>query len=248
MNTKDLANKIEYFDNCYRRGEAKVSDKKFDHLEANLRRIDPNNSYFHQRRTLPSLDNGNYQEWLEEKILPDTRLIIEPKIDGVAIALSYEEGRLVKAITRKGIDKTESIKTIKNIPHRLPTHIDIQLRGELYGPNLSGSKSQALAAGHLRKKVPTGKGLSFCAFQIFNTELNHSSQLIELQQLGVEIPESETTNRTSQVDLYVQLWKEGKLFKQYPTDGIVIKINSRKLQKQLGENSVCPNWAFAVKG
>ena len=82
----------------------------------------------------------------------------------------------------------------------------------------------------------------------FNNDHNHSSQLIELQQLGFEIPESETTNRTSQVDLYVQMWKEGKLFKQYPTDGIVIKINSRKLQKQLGENSVCPNWAFAVKG
>ena len=224
-----------------------MSDKPFDHLEANLRRVDLHNSYFHQKRVLLRIDNGDYQEWLEEKILPNTRLIIEPKIDGVAIALDYEAGTLVKAISRKGQNKTDVIKTIRNIPLRLPIKIDIQIRGELYWPNLICSKSQILSERNLRKKIPTGVGLRFCAFQIFNTDLNHSIQLVELKQLDFEIPESETTKRTSQVDLYVQLWKEGKLFKQYPTDGLVIKVNSRKLQKQLGENNVYSNWAYAVK-
>ena len=107
-----------------------------------------------------------------------------------------------------------------------------------------GATSKSLVAGYLRKKVYIGKGLSFCAFQIFSTNLNHSSQLTELEQLGFEIPESETTNWTSQVDLYVQLWKERKLFHQYPTDGIVIKVNSRKFQKQLVETSYVSNLGF----
>ena len=223
-----------------------MSKKQFYHLKANLRRIDPKNSFINQGRNLLSIDNGNYKEWLEEKILPDTRLIIEPKIDGCAIALSYVAGVLVKAINRKGKDKTEAIKRIKNIPYRLPVDISIQLRGELYDPNSRGTTSKSLVAGYLRKKVHIGKGLSFCAFQIFSTNLNHSSQLKELEQLGFKIPEFEITNRTSQVDLYLQLWKEGKLFQQYPTDGIVIKVNSRKFQKQLGETSNYQNWAYAV--
>ena len=223
-----------------------MTDKKFDHLEANLNRVDPASSYFHQKRKLLSLNHGNHQDWLEERILSDTRLIIEPKIDGVSIALSYEYGALVKVISRKEKDKTENIKIIKNMPHQLPVKIDIQIRGELYAPNLKRAKSQALATEHLRKNFPSGEGLAFCAFQIFNTDLNHYSQLLALDQLGFEIPESETIKSTSQVDLYVQLWKEKKLFEQYPNDGLVLKVNSRKLQKRLGENSVSPNWAYAV--
>ena len=224
-----------------------MGNKQFEHLERNLRRKYPSNIYFHQKETLLSFDNGNLQELLEEKLLPDTRLIIEPKIDGFAISLHYESGNLIKAITRTGIDKTDEIKTIKNIPHRLTAKIDIQLRGELYGPNLTRTQSQSLAAGHLRMKDPTGKGLFFCALQIFNVDLNHFSQLKELEKLGFEIPENETTNRTCHVDLYVELWKEGKLFQKYPTDGIVIIVNSRKLQKQLGANSESPNWAYVIK-
>ena len=52
---------------------------------------------------------------------------------------------MVKAITRKGKNKTEALKTIKNIPQKLPINVDIQLRGELYGHRLTNTKSQALA-------------------------------------------------------------------------------------------------------
>ena len=162
--------------------------------------------------------------------------------------LSYEKGVLKKAISKQGTDKTEAIRTIKNIPLQLPIEEDIQIRGELYGPGLEPARSQRLAAGHLRKKVPTGEGLAFCAFQILNSDLNHSIQLLELEKLGFEIPESEFTKfSTSEVELYRKLWLQRKLFNNYPTDGIVVKVNSRRLQKQLGENSVCPNWALAIK-
>ena len=247
IHASDLASIVKKLDSAYRSGNALVSDQQFDHLLTNLRRVDPDNAIFKGSQLL-RLANGNYKKWLQDTILPDTRLIIEPKIDGCAIALSYEKGALKKAISRKGTDKTETLRTIQNIPSTLPIDQDIQIRGELYGPGLEPARSQRLAAGHLRKKVPTGEGLAFCAFQILNSDLNHSIQLLELEKLGFEIPESEFTKfSTSEVELYRKLWLQGKLFNNYPTDGIVIKVNSRKLQKQLGESSVAPNWAYAVK-
>ena len=115
----------------------------------------------------------------------------------------------------------------------LPINIGIQIRGELYGHRLIPTKSQALAGGHLRKKIPTGDGLSFCSFEILNTELNKHTQLIQLKKLGFEVPEHKFTNYLSEVDIYRKLWLEGRLFSSYPMDGFVLTVNSRKLQKQL---------------
>ena len=130
-----LTKTIKGFDIYYRKGQAKISDQEFDLLVSNLRRIDPSNSYFYQNKVLPSMGNGRYEEILET-LRPDTRLVLTPKLDGCAVGLMYSKGVLVKAITRKGKDKTEALKTIKNIPHKLPIPIDIQLRGELYGDGL----------------------------------------------------------------------------------------------------------------
>ena len=112
---------------------------------------------------------------------------------------------------------------------------------------LEPARSQRLAAGLLRKKEPTGEGLAFCAFQILNGELNYYSSLEVLKKLGLEIPAAEHTN-PSAVEMYRQFWKEGKLFSSYPTDGIVLSVNSRKLQKQLeNKYSTCPRWQYAIK-
>ena len=131
---------IKEFDISYRQGKAKISDQEFDSLVRNLKRIDPDNSYFHQNKVLPSMSNGNYEVFLET-LLPDSRLIITPKLDGCTVGLYYSKGKLVKAITRKGKNKTEALKTIKNIPQKLPINVDIQLRGELYGHGLTNTKS-----------------------------------------------------------------------------------------------------------
>ena len=200
----NLSKTIKEFDVSYRQGRAKISDQEFDSLVRNLKRIDPNNSYFHQNKVLPSMGNGNYEEFLET-LLPDTRLILTPKIDGCAVGLMYTKGKLVKAITRKGNDKTEALKTIKNILHKLPINIDIQIRRELYGHGIIPTKSQALASGHLREKIPTGDGLSFCSFEILNSELNKHTQLIQLKKLGFEVPEYKFTNFFSEVDIYKAL-------------------------------------------
>ena len=111
-------------------GSALVSDKEFDQLENNLRRIDPKNDCLNQKLVLPSLDNGQPDEFLEN-LLPDTRLIITPKIYGVAIAQQYKNGCLIKAISRKGKDITDALRTVKNIPHNIPTNATLHVRGEL---------------------------------------------------------------------------------------------------------------------
>ena len=246
MNTKDLANKVKFLDQQYREGKASVTDAVFNKLENNLRRVAPDDDYFNQNLVLPSLENGRLDEFLEN-LLPDTRLIITPKIDGCAIALSYENGSLVKAISRKGRDVTAALGTVKNISHNIPTQSTFHVRGELYAPGLEPARSQRIASGLLRKKDPTGEGLAFCALQILNGELNYHSSLEALQKLGFETPASEHAN-PSDVAMYRQFWKEGKLFNTYPTDGIVLSVNSRKLQKQLeNKYSTCPRWQYAIK-
>ena len=89
--------------------------------------------------------------------------------------------------------------------------------------------------------------MAFCSFQILNGELNYYSSLEVLKKLGFEIPAAEHTNPAG-IEMYRQFWKEGKLFSNYPTDGIVLTVNSRKLQKQLeNKYSTCPEWQYAIK-
>ena len=70
----------------------------------------------------------------------------------------------------------------------------VEIRGELYGPNLTRTKSQALATGHLRKKVPTGHGLSFVAYEILGSTANEIDDIKRLESWFFEVP---PTNRTA---------------------------------------------------
>ena len=81
-----LEERIKYYDEEYRAGRALITDTQFDQLEKNLLRIDPNCDYFTNKKALPlpSLPKDRIEEFLEG-LLPNTRLLIEPKIDGCAI-------------------------------------------------------------------------------------------------------------------------------------------------------------------
>ena len=96
-----------------------MSDNQFIQLEANLYRVKKDNDYFHSKYSLLHLDHHSYNRWLAETLLPGTRLIIEPKIIGVAISLSYEGGHLVKAISKSGLEKKQAILKNKNVPIQL---------------------------------------------------------------------------------------------------------------------------------
>jgi len=87
-----------------------------------------------------------------------------------------------------------------------------------------------------------------CAFQKLNSTLNQYESKKSLSKLGFTIPLDISCNFTSQVQVFRKQWLEGKLFRKYPTDGIVVKINSRKLQL-MGEKSNLdyPYWQVAIK-
>ncbi len=163
-------------------------------------------------------------------MLPDTRLLIEPKIDACAIAIKYVNGKLGKTTSRKGIDVSDKIKTIKSIPQEINIRSSFVVSGELFTQQETSSYSQKIASGYLRSRdfKPNPK-ICFCAFQIINTETNEHESLIYCRQLGFTIPKFVEANRTSQVEKFRQAWLNGKLFNEYPNDEILIRINFRKL-------------------
>ncbi len=244
-----LEERIDWYDYNYRNGNALISDRQFDHLEKNLLRTNPDCDYFKKKNKLflPSLEKNSLDEFLKG-LLVDTRLLIEPKIDGCAVALQYSNGTLKKAISRKGNDVTSKLIKVQDIPNNLPVRGVLQVRGELYAPNQSPNISQRIASGFLRAKEGFPGSLSFCAFQILNSTLNQYESKKNLSKLGFTIPQDISCNFTSQVQVLRKEWLKGKLFKKYPTDGIVVKINSRKLQLIREKSNLdYPYWQVAIK-
>ena len=246
-----LEERIEWYDHNYRMGTPLITDEQFDKLEANLYRVNPEANYFSKKTILPlpSLPKDSIDDFLEG-LLPDTRLIIEPKIDGCAIAIQYIDGELVKAIARKGGDVTNKIKDIPDVPSKINIKGLIQIRGELFNPSEyeRPTYSQRQAGGYLRAAASKSDHLSFCSFQIINGRLNQHDSLKYLKKLGFTIPEYKSLNFTTQVEMYRKQWADKKLFNNYPTDGIVVKINSRKLQL-IREKSyeTYSHWQMAIK-
>ena len=208
-----LEERIEWYDYNYRNGNALISDTQFDQLEKNLLRIDPNCDYFSNKNklVLPSLENSSIDEFLKG-LLPDTRLLIEPKIDGCAIALQYRNGILEKAISRKGTDFTSKIAKVEDISNEIPIRGVFQVRGELYAPNQSSNFSQKSASGFLRANEGFVETLSFCSFQILNSRLNQHEAKKHLKKLGFSTPKDVYCNFISQVQIFKKQWLDKKLF------------------------------------
>ena len=246
-----LEERIEWYDHNYRMGTPLISNAQFDQLEANLYRVNPKANYFTKKTILPlpSIPKDRIEEFIEG-LLPNTRLIIEPKIDGCAVAIQYMNGELVKAINRKGKDITNKLKKIPDVPNKIAIKGLFQVRGELFAPSeyKRANYSQRLAAAYMRAADSKSDHLSFCSFQIINGKLNQHESLVYLKKLSFTTPQYKSLNFTSQVEMFRKQWTDKKLFTNYPTDGIVIKINSRKLQL-LREKSyeVYPFWQMAIK-
>ena len=137
---------------------------------------------------------------------------------------------------------------VKNVPNHLSLSGVLQVRGELYAPNQTPNTSQRMASGFLRAKEGFSESLSFCAFQILNSKLNQYESKKSLSKLGFTIPQDISCTFTSQVQVFRKQWIEGKLFRKYPTDGIVVKINSRKLQLIREKSNLdYPYWQVAIK-
>ncbi len=207
----------------------------------------------------------------------DPTYLCELKIDGLAIALVYEQGRLVRAATRgdgrTGEDVTANVKTLDNVPSRL-TGKDIpeliEVRGEVYFPvegfrQLNESLVAAgkapfanprnAAAGSLRQKDPkitASRPLRLLLHGVGardGFEFSRQSQSYEvLESWGLPTSERyETFKDLAGVHEYIQRYGEHRHSVEHEIDGVVIKIDEIVLQRRLGSTSRAPRWAIAFK-
>ena len=254
--TDFLASEYLRHEQLYRAGLAEISDFEFDSLQQKLIEASPDHPVFRvveSGRKLLSLGNQPVESWLE-KIPASVELAVQPKIDGVAIALRYVDGVIARAWTRKGEDKTRNVLEADNIPPQLPVKKTIEIRGELYAPNIDAARSQRVAAGLLRKKDPRHvSGISFCAFEVLNADPeiypDEAHILDYLKEWGFHTPPTTSVSGLSDIKEIHNKWLDGRFFNtEFPSDGIVVKIVDRYQQKVMGVSSVAPNWALAVKG
>jgi len=205
--------------------------------------------------------------------------VCELKIDGSSLALTYENGILVRGATRgdgtMGEDITQNVRTIRSIPLRLaadaPTMVEV--RGEAFLPldvfaQSNREREQAgealfanprnAAAGTLRqldsRKVAKRK-LDFFAYTLhipgqedLAVAPTQWESLELLQKLGFRVnPHRQLCPSLAEVQAYYDRWNTERLSLAYMTDGVVAKINSLKLQADLGFTQKFPRWAVALK-
>ena len=230
-----------------------------------------------------SLDNSYSKEDLEDwekriqKILGDAAVefTCELKYDGASISLTYEQGRLVRGLTRgdgfQGDDVTNNIKTIRSVPLRLkgdyPPKFDI--RGEIVLPFEGFAKMNQerlengeepymnprnTASGSLKLQDSTlvaERPLDCLLYSIVGTNLGVSSQIELLEKArnwGFKVPKAaKLCKTTAEVLEFIDYWDKHRHELPYETDGVVIKVNSLQHQEELGYTSKSPRWAMAYK-
>ena len=230
-----------------------------------------------------SLDNSYSKEDLEDwekRVLKNlgvdkVEFTCELKYDGASISLTYEEGKLVRAVTRgdgfQGDDVTANIKTIKSVPLQLkgdyPPKFDI--RGEIIltlegfarmnqerlangeeaymNPRNTASGSLKLQDSSLVAKRP----LECLLYSIVGKDLNFDSQFTMLEKArewGFKVPTVAALCKTTDAVMqFVEEWDVKRHDLPYETDGVVVKVNSLRHQEELGYTAKAPRWAMAYK-
>ena len=281
-----------------------ITDAQFDELLRKLQVLEDKNpelrepdsptqhvgggfaTQFEQRdhiEKMMSLDNVfDLQElasWFDrvEKEVSDPMYLCEVKVDGLAINLTYENGQLVRGLTRgngvTGEDVTLNVKTIKNLPHTLigeniPSLIEV--RGEVFFPiaafnelndSLEESGKQLFAnprngaAGSLRQKDPrvtAARPLSVVVHGVGAKEGitfdSQSGAYGDLKTLGLPTSDRfKVCGTRKEVEKFIQHYAEHRHDVEHEIDGVVVKVDSLIQQQQLGFTSRAPKWAIAYK-
>ena len=291
-------NRKYYIDNA-----PEVSDYEFDQRMHELQRLeaeypefdDPNSpsrrvgsDLTTEFRTVehryPMLSLGNtysieeLHEFFErvEREVGAVDYVCELKFDGTAISLTYEQGRLTRAVTRgdgrSGDDVTANVRTIRTVPLEL-TGEDVaplfEIRGEIFMPygsfdRLNAEREQAgeqlfanprnAAAGTLKQQnsaVVAHRGLDCTLYQMVGEGVpaqSHWESLQKAREWGFKISDKmQICHSAAEVDEYIKYWDEARHSLPFPTDGVVIKVSSYEAQQQLGFTSKVPRWAVAYK-
>jgi len=238
-----------------------------------------------QHRTpMLSLDNvfseDDLRAWaarVEREVGEGARFSCELKIDGVAVAITYEDGTLTRGATRgdgrTGEDITANVRTVRSVPQRLRTKNPprlLEIRGEIYFPTRAFERlNQQLleqgqrpfanprngAAGSLRQKDPkitASRPLSLWCHSFGYADGirfdSHSGFLVWCRDVGLPVaPTSEVREDVPSVLDYVEHWGENRHSVDWDIDGVVLKVDQRQLQEELGATSHAPRWAIAYK-
>ena len=287
----------------YIENNPEISDKEFDELLAELQRLeaahpeeaDPNSptkrvgsdltSEFESvehRYAMMSLSNTysaeELGEWIDRIVreIGQVEFVAELKFDGTAISLTYENGALLRAVTRgdgkRGDDVTNNVRTIGSVPLKLrgegyPSLFEI--RGEIIMPYASfdrlNSEREAAgepllanprnaAAGTLKQQssqVVARRGLDCTLYQLAGDNLpftTHAESLAKAKEWGFSISDHRAICRTrEEIEAFINYWDTERKSLPYATDGIVIKVNGYAEQRSLGATAKSPRWAVAYK-
>ncbi len=240
------------------------------------------NTIVHEHR-MYSLENSYSKEDLDDwekriqKNLGDVPLefTCELKYDGASISLTYQDGQLLKAVTRgdgfQGDEVTTNIKTIKSVPLQLkgdyPPRFDI--RGEIILPYEGFAQMNKervengedpymnprnTASGSLKLQdsaLVAQRPLDCLLYSIVGSKLNIESQfevLEKARQWGFKVPTvAKLCKTTDEVMQFVEHWDVHRHDLPYETDGVVIKVNNLQQQEELGYTAKSPRWAMAYK-
>jgi DNA ligase (NAD+) len=306
LRVEELRDQIRYHDyRYYVLNQPEISDAEYDELMRELRALEeefpelvtpdsptqrvggqPSELFAPVQHLAPmlSLDNAfseaELKAWvarIERAVGPVARYVCEQKIDGVAVALTYEDGRFVRGATRgdgyTGEDITQNLRTIRSIPQRLSVPAPpalIEVRGEVYLPvpaferlneelTARGERPFAnprnAAAGSLRQKDPrvtASRPLamwchSFGAAEGIRFEA-HSGFLDWCRRAGLPVaPTTEVCEDLDAVIAYIHRWQEHRHDVEWEIDGVVVKVDQVALQEELGATSRAPRWAIAYK-
>lgn len=235
----------------------------------------------HEQR-MYSLDNSYSKEdlldWetrIEKLVDGQLQFTCELKYDGASISLTYENGSLIKAVTRgdgvQGDNVTANIKTIKSVPLQLkgdyPEKFDI--RGEIVLPfdgfNKMNEERIEIGEEPYRNPRNTASGslklqdssevakrpLECLLYSIVGNNLNISTQFEGLEKArswGFKVPQAaKLVNSIDEVLEFINYWDEHRHNLPYETDGVVVKVNNLQQQEELGYTAKAPRWAIAYK-
>lgn len=197
----------------------------------------------------------------------------EMKFDGLSISLHYEQGRLVRAVTRgdgtRGDDVTENVRTIRTIPLVIDEERSFEIRGEVLLPWASFERlnkereareeplfanPRNAASGTLKSKnsaVVAQRGLDAYLYYLLGDDipgLSHYDNLQAARQWGFKISDDMRLCSTlDEVYAYIDYWAEARKRLPVATDGVVLKVNSLAQQQSLGLTAKSPRWAIAYK-
>ncbi len=230
----------------------------------------------HSVKMMSLADAFNFEELKDfdkrvKSVAANATYLCELKIDGLSVALRYENGYLVLGATRGngtiGENITHNVKTIKSVPLKLKNNLSLEVRGEIFMPRKSFiqlnkereeneeelfANCRNAAAGSVRQldsRIAAKRNLDVFLYYYLNQNLETQEQaLVEMMDLGFKVnPLYKHCNSIEEVIKYIEEIATKRDSLPYDIDGIVIKVNEMSLHDVIGETVKYPKWAIAYK-